>query len=398
LPKDRYRVLVIGSRPVQYMSPLLRRMAQHPELDLHVAYCSLKGAHATHDPDFDTIVQWDIPLLEGYPWEETANWGSGDESFFGLCNPGLGKLIRCRKFDAVLCYLSYLSASFWISYLACRLSKTAFIFGTDASSVLPRTGGRWKLRLKDSFWPALFSLADQVIVPSNASRDLMLSLRIPAERITLTPYSVDNDWWVTQSQQVDRTAVRSSWGAIAETAVVLFCGKLQPWKRPLDLLHAFAQARVPHSLLVYAGEGVQRGAIEREAATLGVAQQIRLLGFVNQSQLPAVYAAANVMVMPSEYEPFAVVVNEASCCGTPVVASDRVGAARDLIAPVSPSLIYPCGNVTALAHLLSQLLADPERLAALGGVARQRMASWSPRDTIASTVEAVRHAVKHRSA
>ena len=396
MPESRYRVLAIGSHPVQYMAPLLRRMAQHPQLDLRVAYCSLKGAQAAHDPGFNTTVQWDIPLMDGYRWEEIPNRGSGDESFFGLCNPRLGKLINREKFDAVLCYLSYLCASFWISYLACRRTATAFIFGTDASSLIPRSGATWKLHLKKGYWPTLFSLADQVIVPSSPTRDLMLSLKIPEKRITLTPYSVDNDWWATQSQQVDRTAVRASWGATPETTVVLFCAKLQPWKRPLDLLHAVAQARISRLLLVYAGEGPQRAEIEREAAALGVAQGIRFLGFVNQSQLPAVYTAADVMVLPSEYEPFAVVVNEASCCGTPVVASDRVGAARDLVAPVDPALIYPCGNVATLAQLLSQLLGDRERLRALGSAARQRMVTWSPRETVAGTVEAVSHAVKNR--
>jgi glycosyltransferase involved in cell wall biosynthesis len=224
----------------------------------------------------------------------------------------------------------------------------------------------------------------------------MLSLQIPADRLTLTPYSIDNDWWVTQSQQVDRTSVRASWGATPETSVVLFCAKLQPWKRPLDLLRAFSKARISQSLLVYAGDGAERAEIDREAVALGVSQQVRFLGFVNQSQLPAVYTGADVMVLPSEYEPFAVVANEASCCGTPVVASDRVGAGRDLIAPVNRDLIYPCGDVPALARLLTQLLADRQRLRMLGNAARQRMDSWSPRETIAGTIEAIRCAVERR--
>ena len=69
LPEPRYRVLAIGSHPVQYMAPLLRRMAQHPQLDLSVAYCTLRGAQPVLDPDFNTTVKWDIPLLEGYPWQ-----------------------------------------------------------------------------------------------------------------------------------------------------------------------------------------------------------------------------------------------------------------------------------------------------------------------------------------
>jgi glycosyltransferase involved in cell wall biosynthesis len=376
------------------MSPVLRQIAQHQQVDLHVAYCSLRGAQPVYDPDFDTTVQWDVPLLAGYTWEEVSNSGSGTESFFGLRNPGLWKLIRGGKFDAVLSYVGYLRASFWISYFACLTSGTAILFGTDASSIVPRSGSARNALLKRAFWPVLFSLADQVIVPSTATRDLIRSLGIPEDRITLTPYSVDNDWWTAQSHNVDRVAARAAWGASPETAVILFCGKLQPWKRPLDLLRAFAQARISHSLLVYAGDGRQRCELEREAASLGVAQQVRFLGFVNQSQLPAVYTAADVMVLPSEYEPFAVVVNESFCCGTPVVASDRVGAARDLIAPVDPSLIYPCGNASVLAQLLNRLLSDRERLRTLGGAVRRRMDTWSPKQNIDATVDAVQRAVQ----
>jgi glycosyltransferase involved in cell wall biosynthesis len=396
LGEPRYRVLAIGSHPVQYMAPLLRRMAQHPQLDLSVAYCTLRGAQAAYDPDFNTTVKWDVPLLEGYPWQEIRNRGSGAETFWGLYNPGLSKLIRDGKFDAVFCFLSYLCASFWISYFACRCSGTAFIFGTDASSMIPRSGGSWKVYLKRAWWPKLFSLADQVIVPSAATRDLMLSLSIPEERITLTPYSVDNDWWMAQSQKVDREAVRAGWGVTPQTSVILFCAKLQPWKRPLDLLRAFAKANLSDPLLIYAGEGAQRPELEKEARALGIGEQVRFLGFLNQSQLPALYTAADLMVLPSEYEPFAVVVNEASCCGCPVVASDRVGAARDLIAPVDPGLIYPCGDVHALSTLLSQLCRDHGRLRELGRAARNRMNSWAPQDTVAGTVAAVSTALGRR--
>lgn len=394
MPEPRYRVLAIGSHPVQYMAPLLRRMAQHPQLDLFMAYCTLRGAQPTHDPHFNTTVKWDIPLLEGYPWREIPNRGTGTDSFWGLYNPGLSKLIRTGKFDAVLCYLGYLYASFWISYFAARRSGAAFLFGTDASSLIPRSGGSWKVHLKRALWPRLFSLADQVFVPSSATRDLMLSLRIPAKRITLTPYSVDNDWWMAQSEKVDREAVRASWGATPKTTVILFCAKLQPWKRPLDLLRAFAHADPPNALLVYAGEGAQRAELEWETAALGVGERVRFLGFMNQSRLPAVYAAADLMVLPSEYEPFAVVVNEASCCGCPVVASDRVGAARDLIAPVDPGLIYPCGDLQALSALLSELCHDRGHLRELGLAARNHMAAWSPEHTVAGTVAAVSAALR----
>ena len=396
MPDHRYRILAVAAHPVQYMAPIFRRMAAHPGFDLHVAYCSLRGAEAGHDPEFGATVQWDVPLLEGYAWSHIPNRGSGDESFFGLRNPELSKLIREGNFDAVLCFVGYVRATFWIAWRAAKTSNAAFLFGTDTTTLAPRDGRVWKSTVKRILWPRLFRLADQVIVPSSGALDLMVSLGLSAERVTLTPYSVDNDWWMQQSAAVDRSAARASWGASASDAVILFCAKLQLWKRPGDLLRAFAKASPSNALLVIAGEGPLRSELESEAAALGIAARVRFLGFVNQSQLPAVYTSADLMVLPSEYEPFAVVVNEAMCCGCPVAASDHVGAARDLVAPVRKELVYPCGDVAALAALLKSALADRELLASLGRAAVAHIQTWSPERNIAATFEAIEIAVARK--
>jgi glycosyltransferase involved in cell wall biosynthesis len=395
MPDRRYRVLAVATHPVQYMTPIFRRMAKHPLLDFQVAYCTLRGAEAGHDPEFGASIQWDVPLLDGYSWTHVPNRGSGAESFFGLFNPRMWKLIRSAKYDAVLCFIGYVRATFWMALLAAKLSRSAFLFGTDTTTLAPRDGRAWKAAFKKIFWPRLFRLADQVLVPSSGSRDVMLSLGIPGDRVTLTPYSVDNDWWMQQASQVHRSAVRDAWGARPDTSVVLFCAKLQPWKRPADLLRAFAKANLSDALLLFAGEGPLRSQLESEAASLGVASRVRFLGFVNQSQLPAVYASADLMVLPSEYEPFAVVVNEAMCCGCPVVASDRVGAARDLVAPVAPQFVFPCRDVDALAKILTDVAADRARLHSVARAALAHIQMWSPDRNIAATVEAIRIGVTH---
>jgi glycosyltransferase involved in cell wall biosynthesis len=393
MPDLRFRVLAIATHPVQYSAPLFRRMAANPRLDFHVAYCSLRGAEPGQDPDFGTIVKWDVPLLDGYEWTHVPNRGSGGESFFGLRNPDLWKLIRGGNFDAILCFAGYVRSSFWIAYFAARSCGTSFLFGTDSTTLAPRDSRSWKTSFKKLFWPKLFRLADQVIVPSSGTRDLLLSLGIADDRITLTPYTVDNEWWMQRSQEVERENVRASWGAPPTDTVILFCAKLQPWKRPFDLLRAFAKLNSSDVRLVFAGDGPLRQQLETDAAALGVAARVRFLGFVNQSQLPAVYKSADLMVLPSEYEPFAVVVNEAMCCGCAVMASDHVGAARDLVAPVCPEFVFPCGDVDALAARLKEAVTDRARLRMLGERGVEHMRTWSPERNIDATIQAIERAV-----
>jgi glycosyltransferase involved in cell wall biosynthesis len=388
----RLRVLALASHPVQYMAPIFRRLAAYEALDLHVVYGSLRGAEPTVDPDFAATVQWDVPLLDGYPWSHLPS-GTSTQLLSRVGHPTLWKFIREGEFDAVLCFTGYLHVTFWIALAAAKLSGAAFLFGTDSASLAPRDGRNWKKGLKKLFWPYLFGLADQVIVPSTSSRELMLSLGLPEERVTLTPYCVDNDWWTQQSAQVDRDAVRTSWGASPGDLVVLFCAKLQPWKRPRDLLRAFAKAAVSNALLIIAGDGPLRAQLVSEAISLGISSRVRFLGFLNQSQLPPVYTSSDLMVLPSRYEPFAVVVNEAMCCGCPVVASDRVGAARDLIAPVNPKFIYRCGNIEALTLILREAGANLAELRRLRNSVVSRIQGWSPTQNIAATVAAIRIAV-----
>jgi glycosyltransferase involved in cell wall biosynthesis len=393
MPERRFRVLAIASHPVQYASPIFRLMAQDPQLDFQVAYCTMRGAEAAHDPEFGQNVQWDVPLLDGYPWTHVPNRGSGAESFFGLRNSGLWRLIRKGQFDALICFVSYVRWTFWISFLATRTRGVPFIFGTDASSIEPRDGRRWKSLFKRVAWPLLFRLSSQVLTASSAGKQMMRSFGIPEERISMTLDTVDNDWWIERSERIDRTEVRASWGIDPTEKVVLFCGKLQPWKRPLDVLRAFAAADILRSTLVFAGDGALRSTIEAEAAVLGISNRVRMLGFVNQSQLPAIYRASDVMVISSDYEPFGLVVNEAMLCGCVVVASDKVGACRDLIVPTSTGLVYRCGDIDGLASVLRDIFTRDQFLRETSARARIRMQDWSPQAGVAALVDAVIQAV-----
>src|SRR5215472_1727059 len=210
MPDQRYRVLFIASHAVQYQSPIFRRLAVHPQLDIHVAYCTLKGAEAAVDTEFGAKIQWDIQLLDGYPWSEVPNRGSGRESFFGLCNPGLWTLIRGGNYDAVVSYVGYIRATFWLTYLTAKFSNVAFLFGCDQGSLIPRDRRRWKTQIKRLGWPLLYRLADQVLVSSTRAKQLVQSLGIREEHISLTPLVVDNAWWTAKATEVDRNAVRAS--------------------------------------------------------------------------------------------------------------------------------------------------------------------------------------------
>jgi glycosyltransferase involved in cell wall biosynthesis len=301
----------------------------------------------------------------------------------------LWKLITKENFDAVIVLAGYSYASFWIAAAAAKLTGKKFLFSTDASKIEPRDKKIWKTWLKKLLLPFIFNIADTVIVSSTLGKQTVNSLGITEQRITLTPFCVDNNWWISQASQVDVKTMRKQWNISENTTVLLFCAKLQPWKRPQDVLKAFAQANVQDSYLIFAGDGNLRSELEAESESLGIKNRVKFLGFVNQSQLPSIYRSADLFILPSEYEPFGVVVNEAMLCGCPVIVSDKVGAGYDLVRSGENGFVYSCGDINALAKILQEVLPDHQRLQKMGAAATERMQSWSPKENIEAIIQAL---------
>jgi glycosyltransferase involved in cell wall biosynthesis len=149
--------------------------------------------------------------------------------------------------------------------------------------------------------------------------------------------------------------------------------------------------------LVFAGDGPLRAALESEAHSLRVFDRVRFLGFVNQSGLPETYTASDIFVLPSESEPFGVVVNEAMLCRCAVVVTDHVGAGFDLVRAGKTGFVFPAGNVSDLAAVLRRVMSDRQLLREMGEEARARMSQWSPADNIAGFKESIRRAIGSRS-
>jgi glycosyltransferase involved in cell wall biosynthesis len=396
---SKYRLLFVGTHPVQYVAPQLRLMARHPSLDILVAYVSLRGVMPHVDPGFGVEVAWDLPLLEGYPWIELGRPNEGGRATGQALRRKLQlwDLVKNGNFEAL--YVSgYHFLDAWVALVAAKCNRMTIIFATDAHALESRKArSPLAKRIKRAVLRRVFALAGGVLVSSSGGIEYVKSLGVDESRIFLGGSVVDNRWWTEQAAQVDRAAVRREWNIPVEASVVLFCGKLQSWKRPVDLLAAFSRANVPGSYLVFAGDGPLRATLENQAADIGRSERVRFLGFVNQTALPDVYVASDLLVLPSEYEPFGVVVNEAMLCGCPAVVSDRVGAKYDLIREGETGRVFACGDIETLASILRSLLGDRSQLEQLGKAAKERMKTWTPEVNAEMFVRAIKYAAKSKS-
>jgi glycosyltransferase involved in cell wall biosynthesis len=386
------RVLLVSSQPIQNSAPL-RLMDAHPSLEVLTAFCSLPDAKLWRDDEHLNKEVFDTPVLDGYNWTHLRNWSPLPSlgKFYGLINPGVVPLVLRSRCCVVFGH-SYVS--FWLAICAAKLSGKPLILTTDATHLESAGGANWKTKLKRRVLPFLYNrIADMVLVPSTAARRFICSLGVNEERIELTPYVVDNDCIADVAARSDRQRMREEWQVPMGARVLVFCAKFLARKRPQDALAAFARANVPDSYLVMVGDGPLMDSLKMEAARLGVMERVHFTGLVKYSRLPEVYAAADVLVFTSEHEPYGLPVNEAMICGLPVVASDRIGAALDLVREGETGFTYPCGDVEKLADTLREILTDDERLRRMGAASRERMQTWSPRENAEATLRAVEKAI-----
>jgi glycosyltransferase involved in cell wall biosynthesis len=390
----KFRVAYLVSHPIQYQVPLLQRLAAHPEIALRVYYMTDQGARPSRDPEFGVPVQWDTPLLEGYDWTLLPNrsWWPGSDHPLRFVHPSVAAVLRRERYDALIVH-GYAHVTEWLAFWGARRSGTPVLLRGESN----RLGSRplWVTAAKRMALSGLLRRIQGALAIGTLNHEFYRAYGVPEHRIFFVPYAVDNARFRDEAEQwrSSRPALRAALGLPVDRPVVLYVGKLIPRKRPLDLLEAYARVAADHpAALVFLGEGAERSRLEAAIAGHRL-PHVAITGFVNLSGIGRYYAAADVVVLPSSHEPWGLVLNEAMCFGLPVIASDAVGAAPDLVHPGENGFVYPVGDVPALASALRRLLADPARRAEMGARSREIVGRFSYDADIEGILEALHRVV-----
>jgi glycosyltransferase involved in cell wall biosynthesis len=377
-----------------------RALVASGRIDLTVLFCSEFGLKAYHDKGFGKKIQWDVPLLDGYSSFFLRNWSlnPGLNSFWGLLNPGVIGRIAEGRYDAVLVH-GWGRATNWIAMLAAIATGTPLLIRGEANLLNPVS--RTKQLLKEIILRPLFARAAGFLSIGRHNTEFYRNYGVPENKIHLTPYAVDNQYWLSQGEALvsKKSGLKQSLGFNHENPIVLFSGKLVAIKRPMDLLRAFEA--LPESLnagLVFLGDGELRADLEAYARERSV-KNTRFVGFKNQTEMAPYYSMADVFVLPSSYEPWGLVVNEALCFGLPVIASDKVGATGDLVQEGVNGFVYPAGDVPALTARLRELLSTSEdRRAAMRAASRRSVIRWSYEEVVRGVLDCLQRVSKpHRN-
>ena len=338
---------------------------------------SRHGLDQSFDAGFGTSFRWDVPLLDGYDHVFLENIARRPDvsRFGGVRIAGMSEALASGAFDVLLvlgwqtvAHVQAIRAAWSVGMPVVLRGESTLqrTSGTDVGSAVRRLV--W-LPARQRLYRAAFARVAAFLVIGTRNREYYRSFGVPDERCFWAPYGVDNAWFSLSqpARALARSRVRRAIGVSDDTVVFASAAKLIARKRPTDLLEAVARLRAQGTpaRALFIGDGAERHTVERLAAERGVTDACSIAGFVNQAELPAWYAASDALVLPSDArETWGLVVNEAMAAGLPVVVSDAVGCASDLVDQGSNGFTYPCGDVHELADRLA-------RIVALGPVGRQ---------------------------
>ena len=381
------RLAIISSHPIQYNAPLFILLSHSELIDLKVFYTFSQGKEQVFDKDFGKQIKWDIPLLEGYSYEFAENISSrpGLDHFRGIINPGLTKAIAQWKPDAILVYgWNYHSHLKVMRHFKGRVP----VYFRGDSTLLDEQGGM-KSILRRILLKWIYSHVDGAFFVGTNNKKYFLAHGFKEEELFFAPHAIDvRRFSIDKELEEKATIKREELGIGKDETVILFAGKFEPKKDPLSLVRAFKKHEKAGVRLLLVGNGILEDELRKLA---GNDRRILFLPFQNQSAMPAVYAMADLFVLPSQGpgETWGLAVNEAMAAGKAILASNKVGCSADLIREGRNGYVFEAGNLTDLEKKLSDLLSSTDILREMGRNSREMISSWSYEHVCKSIVDQV---------
>jgi glycosyltransferase involved in cell wall biosynthesis len=367
------RLAIITTHPIQYYAPIFKLLNERKRIDIKVFYTLGQENGDRYDPGFGKVINWDIPLLDGYSYEWGQNTSSqpGSHHYKGIKTPTLIQQVQAWQPDAVLvfgwAYQSHLKA---IRYFK---GKMPVYFRGD-STLLDESKGLKKL-LKSIFLYWVYKHIDHAFYVGTNNKAYFKKYGLKDSQLSFAPHAIDNQRFAIDRKD-DALALRQKLGVNNSDILILFAGKFTDKKSPVLLADAFLNLKKPNVHLLFAGNGELEQQLKAKGQSAG---NIHFMDFQNQLYMPVIYQACDLFCLPSKGpgETWGLAVNEAMACGKAILVSDKVGCAVDLVKEKYNGAIFKSGIITELTACLEQLTTSRPQLQDMGSHSAEVIKDWN---------------------
>jgi glycosyltransferase involved in cell wall biosynthesis len=370
------KIAIITTHPIQYNAPLFAMLSKRGLIDIKVFYTWGKDVlNKKYDPGFNKIIEWDIPLLEGYEYTFVNNiaLNPGSHHFKGIDNPTLIDEVKNWGASAVLVY----GWSFKSHWKAIRFfNKKIRVYFRGDSTLIDENKGL-KQFVRRMVLKYVYSKIDKAFYAGAANKAYFKKMGLNEKQLLFMPHAIENDRFSPTNENVEAgQKLRQGLDIPADALVFLFVGKLEPKKQPGFLIESFVALKADNAYLIIAGSGELENSLLNTYASNSF---IKFMGFQNQHQMPAVYHCCDVFVLPSKgpNETWGLAINEAMAAGKAIIASNKCGASYDLIENDKNGFVFKSDNFNSLTTTLNFFVNNVTAAKLMGEASSEMIKEYS---------------------
>jgi|APSaa5957512535_1039671.scaffolds.fasta_scaffold31261_3 glycosyltransferase involved in cell wall biosynthesis len=391
---NQYKLAIYAPHPVQYHVPIYREVQKINEIKSVVLYADTLGVKAIYQPEFKVAIRWDVPLLDGYDYLFFRNFSKNKMGgFLSRINPGLFLHILTKRYDSVLIQ-GYHTINSWLILVASKLSNTKIIFRGEAIPKKKRKG--WRSNISTKLAKKFLKSCDVVMYSCSGNLEYWQKLDVPERKFFFIPCAVDNDYFQNNYQKLIplEEGIRKDLGIASDDFVILFSARFTKRKRPLDLIEAVTKVSSQKVVVLFVGNGPEIEAMKKIASE----RKIRAIftGFVNQKDISKYYTVADMFAVISSYDASPKALNEALNFSLPVLCSDGVGTAKDLVKEGVNGSVVPYGDINSMANFIKFLSSNERVLREMGANSKRIVKDWTPEKDALGILEALDYMFKRR--
>ena len=284
-----------------------------------------------------------------------------------------------------------------IALFLARLRRIPVAMESDTQ--LPFEQALWKRAVKAVLYPLLFKIPSILLPGGTRQKEYFRHYGVSDDRIRVVNMTVDVTYIMKLCRKMGeagRKKIRSLYGFSENNIVFIFVGRLVEYKGISTLLAAFSALAERHknARLLIVGDGLERDFVVKKSAEIHTVCYAGRLGF---AEVIAAYHAADVCIVPSLFEPWGLVVNEAMAAGLPVIVSERVGCIDDLITDKGTGLVIAAGNRANLIEAMEGLISNPALRKIFSNNALSLISGWTLERAAALYYQAWEKVIDHES-
>jgi len=394
--QNRIKLYYFAPHPIQYNIGIFKKLEKSNDIDFKVIFEDDMGVKPVYVKEFKKEIKWDIDLLSGYKYQFLKNYSLNNTGgFFGRINPNIISILFKNRPNVIILH-GYVYLSDWMVLFISKILKIKIIFRGEATLRATENTPTLKQKLKKLFLNYWLKACDTVMYSCSGNKEYWKYYGVNESKLVSLPCAVDNIFFQNENKKYVKIkdSIKEQLNIDNDDFIVLFSARFTSRKRPLDLIRAISKIDHSNIIILFVGDGLERKNMEDEVKKHNI--KAIFTGFINQTEISKYYTISDLDIVISDYDPSPKAMNEAMNFKLPIIVTDIVGTANDLVEDGENGFIVKVGDIDLISQKIDFLNKNRGIAKEMGKESLKIVNEWTFEKDVYWIEEAVKYVMEKK--